>query len=110
MEAGTRQTRTRAELFEEIRRRLLPLRPERIVVFGSQARGDAGPDSDVDIMVVLDFDGTLGERSRRVRPALRGIGLPMDLFVYTPDEYLRVRRLFSSVASIAEREGVVLHG
>jgi predicted nucleotidyltransferase len=32
-------------------------RPERVTLFGSQARGDAGPDSDVDLLVVLDFEG-----------------------------------------------------
>ncbi len=62
-------------------------------------------DSDLGVMIVLDFDRPLGERSRHVRPALRGLGVPLDLVVYTPDEYRRIRTWPSSIAATADREG-----
>jgi predicted nucleotidyltransferase len=98
-------------LLQEVRRRLMEaIRPQRIVVFGSRARGDARPDSDLDLMVVADIDGSLAERSRVVHTPLIDLDVPIDLVVYTPQEYARFREWRSSVAGIADREGRVLHG
>jgi predicted nucleotidyltransferase len=82
----------------------------KVVVFGSWARGDARPDSDLDLMVVADVQGSLAQRSYEIRRRLVDIEVPIDLVVYTPAEYARFRRWRSSVASIADREGVLLHG
>ena len=97
-------------LLEEVRSRLLPLSPVRVVAFGSRARGDARPDSDLDLMVVLREGGSLGQRGALLGPPLRGLGVPLDLVIYTQEEYDRLRRLRTSVAAIADREGIVLHG
>ena len=75
----------RSKLFEEVMRRLAPLHPERVVVFGSQARGTAGPDSDLDLMIVTAGGGSLAQRGARLGPPLRGLGIPIDLIVYTPE-------------------------
>ena len=96
-------------LFEEVRRRLVQaINPERIVVFGSRARGDARPDSDLDLMVVANLHGSLAERSRAVHTPLLDLDVLLDLVVYTPEEYARFREWKSSVAGIADREGRVL--
>ena len=98
-------------LFEQIRSRLVAaIHPRRIVVFGSRARGDAKPDSDLDLMVVADLDGSLGEKSRAVHVPLLDLDVSLDLVIYTPDEYERFRKWRSSIAGIADREGRVLHG
>jgi len=103
--------RTNAALFDEVCSRLVGhLHPERIVVFGSRARGVEQPDSDLDLMVVVDVNGSLAERSRIVRRYLLDLGVPIDLVVYTPAEYQHYRTWRSSVAGIADREGKVLHG
>ncbi len=56
----------------------------RIILFGSAARGDLGPDSDLDVMVVMP-DGT--HRAKTVRYLYRqlsGFGFPVDIVVATP--------------------------
>ena len=86
------------------------LKPVRLVVFGSRARGEGRPDSDVDLMVVADLSGSLAERARAVYRHLLDLPVSFDLVIYTPDEYERLRTWRTSVAGIADREGVVLHG
>ena len=60
--------------------------PYRVVGFGSRARGDAWPDSDLDLLVVADLSGSLGRRTGTVRKCLLGIDVPIDLVVHTPAE------------------------
>ena len=97
------------ELFAEVVRRLGAIDPVKVIAFGSRVRGDAGRQSDLDLVVVEAGGGTLGERGVRVRGALGDVGVPIDLVVYTPEEYERLRGWRSSIASIADREGIVLH-
>jgi predicted nucleotidyltransferase len=60
--------------------------PKRIVVFGSVARGEAGPDSDLDLFIEMESDERYVERGVAVRRVLQGMHVPMDIFVYTPAE------------------------
>ena len=64
-------------------------RPERIILFGSYAYGTPTKDSDVDLLVVMPFEGRSVSKASEVRGAVRA-GFPMDLLVYTP-EYLQQR-------------------
>ena len=97
------------ELFAEIVARLKPIDPDKVIAFGSRARGDAGPDSDLDLVVVERGGGSLAERGLRVGAALGDVGVGVDLVVYTPEEYDRLRHWRSSVAALADREGRVLY-
>ena len=58
---------------------------ERVVMFGSYAEGNATEDSDVDLLVVMPFDGRSVEQSVKIRMELRP-GFPVDLIVRTPDK------------------------
>ena len=60
-------------------------RPRRIILFGSYAEGQATPDSDVDLLVVLPHRGKAVEKSVEIRLATRP-SFPMDLLVRTPQE------------------------
>jgi len=73
------------ELLREVVRRLVEaLDPTAIYLFGSQARDEAGADSDVDLMVVVpDTDEHPRELARRGRQSLWGLGLPFDIVVRT---------------------------
>ncbi len=60
--------------------------PYRIIVFGSQVYGHTTPDSDVDLLIVMDSDERPAERARQVSRLLRPRPFPMDILVRTPEE------------------------
>ena len=60
-------------------------------VFGSHARGTAGADSDIDVIVVAPTDRPFVERFRDYLPAIVNAGVGVDLLVYTPDEFARMQ-------------------
>jgi predicted nucleotidyltransferase len=59
-------------------------RPLRIVLFGSHARGNPGADSDVDLLVVLPFEGRAVDKAVEIRLKSRPT-FPLDLIVRTPE-------------------------
>jgi len=62
--------------------------PVRIVVFGSLARDEEGPDSDIDLLVVLPRVGNTREAAVEVRPAVDE-PVPVDILVTDPEEIAR---------------------
>jgi uncharacterized protein len=72
-----------------VRRIVREFRPERVILFGSHARGKAGPDSDVDLLVVMPVRGSKREKQLEIRKALDGIRVPVDVLVSTPEEFVR---------------------
>jgi len=60
--------------------------PEKIILFGSYANGTASESSDLDILVIANSSLSPYKRSAPLRRELRGVGVPLDLFVYTPQE------------------------
>jgi predicted nucleotidyltransferase len=83
--------------------------PSMVLLFGSRARGNARPDSDVDLIVVWRDENPPPKRSAAVRLALGRVGFPMDLAVVTPSEFARFKEWRGHVFHSAAREGVVLH-
>lgn len=83
--------------------------PRRIVMFGSRARGDTGPGSDLDLMVEIDTRDPPAERVRAI-DALFGLRRwAMDLVVYTPEELEQQRQYRNSLVHVIESEGKVLY-
>lgn len=93
-----------------VRRLVSALSPERIYLFGSQARGDAGPDSDYDFLVVVRTS-TLPRyrRDQAAFEALVGVGVAKDVLVLTHEEFERQRTVVCSLPATVEREGVLLY-
>lgn len=60
--------------------------PDKIILFGSYAKGTANEDSDVDLLVIKDTDIPRPERTFQVRKMLYGMMIPLDILVYTPIE------------------------
>ena len=83
--------------------------PLRIILFGSQARGDAGPKSDVDLLVVLSEVADKRRAAIEIRRALAHLPVSKDIIVTTPEEVARRGNLVGSVLRPALREGKVLY-
>jgi predicted nucleotidyltransferase len=87
--------------------------PDTVILFGSHARGDARPDSDVDLLIV-EREPFNAQRSRRGETArlylaLRKLAVPKDLLLYSRDEFERLKDSAHHVVGRARREGKVLH-
>ncbi len=83
--------------------------PLRIILFGSQARGDAGPWSDVDLLVVLPEVANKRDAAVAVRRALGNFTVSKDIIVTTPDEIARRGDLIGTILRPALQEGKVLY-
>jgi len=83
--------------------------PERILLFGSRARGTARPDSDVDVLVVMPSGTHKSETQVAMRRALRDIQASKDILVTTPDEIARRGRIPGLVLRTALSEGVEIY-
>jgi hypothetical protein len=96
---------------EVVRRLVEVYHPLRIYLFGSAARGDAGPDSDYDIMVILPDVAPqhLGRGSPGYR-ALRGTGVAADVQVWPQGDFNSQLHLKASFPSTIVREGKLLYG
>jgi predicted nucleotidyltransferase len=86
--------------------------PQRVILFGSQARGTGDAHSDVDLLVICAVPP--GPSSRRelmvaMDRALRGVEVATDIIILTPEEFERDRHIPGTVARPAWREGRVLY-
>jgi len=98
------------ELLEEIKRRILAVSdPEQIILFGSHARGIAGPDSDLDLLVIEEGIDATRRESVRLRAALRGLLVPIDVLVATPNQIERYRNSIGLIYNSILREGKVIY-
>lgn len=84
-------------------------RPERIILFGSSARGTAGPDSDVDLLVVMPVEGSRREKAVEIGVALHDIRVPKDIVVTTPESFAWRKDVVGTLEYPAVREGIVLY-
>lgn len=98
------------QLIDKMARRLVRrFKPEQIILFGSHARGTAGPDSDVDLLVVTPVRGSKRELRIAMRVALDDFFVPFDIIVATPDEVARRRNIPGTIIRPALREGKVIY-
>ncbi|MBA2557373.1 MAG: nucleotidyltransferase domain-containing protein [Chloroflexi bacterium] len=82
-------------------------RPERVILFGSHARGDARPDSDVDLLVVFDRDVDRREMRLAIRRLLGAMPFAKDIVVAAKDDLARTPN--GSVVAEAVREGLTVY-
>jgi uncharacterized protein len=84
--------------------------PERVYLFGSMARGDVGPDSDYDLLLVVPDDAPPErQRSRLAYQTLRGTGVAADILVLTRSRFETRARVATSLPATVLREGKLLH-
>lgn len=82
--------------------------PEKVILFGSHAIGRATEHSDVDLLVVMQFDGRPSQQALAIRKNLRKT-FPLDLIVQTPEESVRRFRDGDSFITEAFNTGRVLY-
>jgi predicted nucleotidyltransferase len=94
-----------ATLADILRRVVAVAPPDRIVLFGSAARGDMGPDSDVDLLVVESGVTHRRRLAQQIHQAFFGLGIPVDVVVVTPEDVLAYRDKVGTIIEPALREG-----
>ena len=104
-----RRTSAARQIRAMVRRIRAQFNPERIILFGSHARGDAGPDSDVDLLIVMAVEGDKRRKRLEIRAALRDIHVPKDIIVTTPEEYEWRKDTVGTIERPVAREGKVLY-
>jgi predicted nucleotidyltransferase len=98
------------ELVSDITRQIVArFHPRRIIAFGSYARGEQKKDSDLDLIIEMETDQPFYQRGLAIAELFRTRRWAMDLLVYTPEEFARLREVVGSLADNAEREGKVLY-
>lgn len=99
-----------AVLAEIVRRLVAAYAPERIYLFGSAARGEAGPDSDYDLLLVVSDDASPERRDgRRAYEVLWGVRGAVDVVVWTRGAFEARVGARASLAATVLREGLLLY-
>jgi predicted nucleotidyltransferase len=97
-------------LCEVVRRSRAVGDPLKIVLFGSHARGQAGPQSDLDLLIVGESDLPRHRRAARYRRALTGLHPSKDIVVRTPAEIAEWAEVPMAFVTTALSQGRVLFG
>jgi len=99
-----------SSILAEITRRIRAVSdPEQIILFGSRARGDFRPDSDVDLLIVKDNIESTGAEAARIYRALAEISVPVDIVVARPAYIAKDKDVVGTIIRPALREGKVLY-
>jgi predicted nucleotidyltransferase len=106
-EGATIESSSRLE--QIVRRIVAAIDPDRIIMLGSRARREEGPDSDFDLLIVKSTDQRTLELARRAYRALIGIIAPVDLIVETPEGLERLRDHPGLIDHDALREGRIVY-
>lgn len=98
-------------LLQEITDRIVRgFQPERVILFGSQARGDATPRSDIDLLVVMPNGTDRRQTALAIHRLLDDLGVSIDIVVTTSDLVARRGTLVGTILRPALREGRPLYG
>ena len=92
-----------------VRRIVRQFHPDRVILFGSRARGKAGPDSDVDLLVLMPVEGPKHKKQVQIRVALHDIRVPKDIIVTTPEDFEWRKEIPGTIEYPAVKEGKLLY-
>jgi len=98
------------ELVREVTQKIVDrFNPKRVIAFGSYARGEHGPESDLDLIVELESEKPFWERTIEVGRIFLPRDWALDLLVYTPEEFAEERELWGSFPQMISEEMKVLY-
>ena len=83
--------------------------PVRIVLFGSSARGTAGPDSDLDVLVIVKDGLHRRHTAQKIYGQMMGLGKPVDIVVVTEEDVRKYADCHAAVICPALKEGTELY-
>jgi len=83
--------------------------PERIILFGSHARGEAGADSDVDLLIVMAVEGSKRAKQLEIRAAVHDVHVPKDIIVSRPEEFQWRKDIVGTIERPAALQGRILY-
>jgi uncharacterized protein len=99
-----------AELISQVVERILKVaEPQRIILFGSAATGDATRDSDIDLLVIQRSFRSEREESIRLRKAMGDMDIPIDVFAMTSDRFEETKEVIGGLAYPANKYGRVIY-
>jgi predicted nucleotidyltransferase len=102
---GDNKALSEEKLQEIIRRIVRVAHPEKIILFGSAARGEMGPNSDVDLLVIKRGEYHQGHLTGDIYMNLHGVGQAVDVILVTPEQVERYRDTNCLVIAPALRQG-----
>ena len=98
------------DMVRDIVRRIVDTaHPQKVILFGSQARGDARPGSDFDVLVIKDSDELRHRRSVPLYVALADLPVEVEVMVYTPEEVEEWSEVPQAFVTTAVREGTTVY-
>jgi uncharacterized protein len=106
----TKRRTVQEQIDRVVKRIVRRFHPELIILFGSHARSEAGPDSDVDLLVVMEVQGSVRDKRLEIRGLLHDIPLPIDVVLSTPAEFAWRKDVVGTIERAAAREGKLLCG
>jgi predicted nucleotidyltransferase len=106
----TESPQTMQEVLQEIIRRIVEVaQPEKIILFGSAARGEMKKNSDFDLLVIKRGSFHRGRVTEAIYMGLIGVGHAVDVVVATDEDVTRYRNSHALVFAQALREGKVVY-
>lgn len=94
---------------ETVRRITGKFNPEKIILFGSCVNGLITDDSDLDILVVMNINGSQRGTANEIDLTMADRTVPMDFIVVTPEQFERQKDMFGTIIGAAAREGRVIY-
>jgi len=92
-----------------VRRIVQTAQPDKIILFGSRARGDARPNSDFDVLVIKESNEPRYRRSVPLYVALANIPAEVEVMVYTAEEIEEWSKVPQAFVTTAVREGTTIY-
>jgi len=83
--------------------------PDKIILFGSHARGASTADSDVDLLIVMAVKGSKRAKQLEIRAALHDVRVPKDIIVSRPEEFQWRKDIVGTIEQPAADEGRILY-